>query len=82
MIAKPAAMPLIWGAKTDRMPAPTVHSNSGHRRLAIVRAGCSSGSECCTRAIASRRAICVVASSRPPSTIPITTASAHHARQT
>ena len=82
MIAKPAAIPPICGAKTDSTPAPSVTISSGHSRLAIVRAGARSGSVCWCLALASRFAMACVASLREPMTEPMTVARIHQPKQT
>ena len=57
MIAKPAAMPGIWGARKASAPDSSVNTASGHSLLTSTALGFSSGSVFDARAEDSRRAI-------------------------
>src|SRR5271155_1018921 len=75
MIAKPAAMPGIWGARKARPPANSVNSKSAHSRLSRTAPGWCSGNVVVDLAPASSRAIGGVVSARRPRRRPISAAS-------
>jgi hypothetical protein len=78
MIAKPAAMPAICGARKARPPDSSVNSASGHSRLSRIAFGCCSGSVVVACADASRRAIGGLVCARLPSRSPMALAISHH----
>ena len=78
MIAKPVATAgHLRQHERERAGAERATASSGHRRFSTVRPGCTSGSEGCMRALASRLAIGGEVSARRPSQIPITAATTH-----
>ena len=77
MIAKPAATAETCGRKTPSAAAPIVENSSGQSRLSSVSPGCSSGSDICTRASASSRAIGGEAALRRPIQAPNSAATSH-----
>src|SRR5277367_22732 len=77
MIAKPAAMPGIWGARKARPPASSVNSKSAHSRLSRIAPGWCSGNVVVDFAPASSRAIGGFVSARRPRRRPISAASTH-----
>src|SRR5277367_5932145 len=77
MIAKPAAMPGICGAKNASPPDRSVNTINGHRRLTRIALGWCSGSELLAFALASSRAIGGFVCARLPSRMPVAVASSH-----
>src|SRR5580704_1751956 len=82
MIAKPVATAGTCGTTNASAPAPIVENSSGHRRLITVRAGLTSGSEVCVRALASSDAICDVVPARRPIQVPNAPATNHQPAET
>src|SRR6185437_5818578 len=82
MIAKPAAMPGICGARKASPPASSVNTSRGHSRLSRIALGCCSGSEVLACAVASSRAIGGLVAARRPSRIPTTVATSHQPAET
>src|SRR4029077_2293740 len=82
MIAKPAAMPGIWGARKASAPDSSVNTASGHSRLTSTAAGWTSGSVLVARAPDSRRAIGGLVCARRPSPSPTRVAITHQPRST
>src|SRR5271165_2431305 len=82
MIAKPVAIPGIWGASRARPPDSRVNTSSGHSRLIRIALGRCSGSVVVALALDSSRAIGGLAWARRPSRRPMTAATSHQPTET
>ena len=82
MIAKPAAMPPIWGAKNDSTPATSVHDEQRPQAVEDRARRLQVGQRVLVLAPASSRAIGVVALVARAEHVPISVAMTHQRAQT